>query len=127
MAEEKDEEDVDSEDDGSEDEQPLIDSGDDDDNDDDDDEDKEEGGNDKHDDAVAARKDEEYKDFMRDGISSAEIAGVSSQLEDGEEAAGGALGMDAEDEASVCGALFKGLVFFLAREVPREPLLLVIR
>ena len=47
--------------------------------------------------------------------------------EAGEQAAGGALGVDVDDEASVCGALFKGLVFFLAREVPREPLLLVIR
>ncbi len=46
---------------------------------------------------------------------------------DGEAAAGGALGVDADDEASVCGALFSGLVFFLAREVPREPLLFVVR
>lgn len=45
----------------------------------------------------------------------------------GEEAAGGAVGMDANDEASVCGALFRGMVFFLSREVPREPLLLVLR
>ncbi|KAG1679475.1 hypothetical protein FOA52_011074 [Chlamydomonas sp. UWO 241] len=46
---------------------------------------------------------------------------------DGVSVAGGALGVDADDEASVCGSLFKGLTFFLAREVPREPLLLVIR
>ena len=35
--------------------------------------------------------------------------------------------MCADDEASLCGALFRGLVFFLGREVPREALLLVIR
>jgi len=42
-------------------------------------------------------------------------------------AAGGAAAVDADDEASLCGALFRGLVFFLGREVPREALLLVIR
>lgn len=42
-------------------------------------------------------------------------------------AAGGAAAVDADDEASLCGALFKGLVLFLGREVPREALLLVIR
>ena len=34
---------------------------------------------------------------------------------------------DADDEGAVCGALFRGLVFFLGREVPREALLLVLR
>jgi len=31
------------------------------------------------------------------------------------------------DDAGVCAVLFKGLTFFLAREVPREPLLFMIR
>ena len=35
--------------------------------------------------------------------------------------------MDMTDESAVCGTLFKGATFFLAREVPQEPLLLVIR
>ena len=42
-------------------------------------------------------------------------------------AAGGAAAAGADDEASLCGALFRGRVFFLGREVPREALLLVIR
>ncbi len=46
---------------------------------------------------------------------------------DGARAAGGSLGVDASDGSAVCGSLLKGLVFFLAREVPREPLLFVIR
>ena len=60
-------------------------------------------------------------------------AGVTSRDVDGEEpdqavsAAGGALAVDAGDDAAVCGALFRGLVFYLGREVPREPLLLVLR
>ncbi|KAK9822243.1 hypothetical protein WJX81_005392 [Elliptochloris bilobata] len=41
--------------------------------------------------------------------------------------AGGAAAADPDDEAAVCGALFRGLVFFLGREVPRETLLLAIR
>ncbi|KAL4432847.1 hypothetical protein ABPG77_008173 [Micractinium sp. CCAP 211/92] len=47
--------------------------------------------------------------------------------EDGERLAGGAADVDADDDAAVCAALFKGLVFFLGREVPREQLLLVVR
>ncbi len=31
--------------------------------------------------------------------------------------AGGAAGVDPSDEAAVCGTLFRGLVFFLGREV----------
>jgi pescadillo protein len=48
---------------------------------------------------------------------------------DGVQAAGGALGggVQADDEAALCGSLFKGLVFFLSREVPREQLAFVIR
>ncbi|KAK9916335.1 hypothetical protein WJX75_001357 [Coccomyxa subellipsoidea] len=46
---------------------------------------------------------------------------------EGAAAAGGAADVDADDDAGVCAALFRGLVFFLGREVPREALLLVIR
>lgn len=42
-------------------------------------------------------------------------------------AAGGAAEVYADDQSALCGALFRGLVFFLGREVPREALLLVIR
>jgi pescadillo protein len=35
--------------------------------------------------------------------------------------------VDPSDEAAVCGSLFRGRIFFLGREVPREPLMLVIR
>lgn len=47
----------------------------------------------------------------------------------GRQAAGGALGaaIDPNDEASICGSLFRGCVFFLSREVPREPLMFVVR
>ena len=41
--------------------------------------------------------------------------------------AGGALRAQDGDEAAICERLFKGLVFFLGREVPREQLLFVIR
>ena len=41
--------------------------------------------------------------------------------------AGGALGVDSDDDARLCECLFRGLVFFLGREVPQEPLLFVIR
>ncbi len=54
--------------------------------------------------------------------AAAENGGVSTPA-----AAGGAAAVGADDEASLCGALFRGLVFFLGREVPREALLLVIR
>ena len=59
--------------------------------------------------------------------------GAEREGDDGEEpdqavsVAGGALVVDADDDAAVCGALFRGLVFYLGREVPREPLLLVLR
>ncbi len=42
-------------------------------------------------------------------------------------AAGGAVDLDANDDAGLCAHLFRGLVFYLGREVPREALLLVIR
>ena len=35
--------------------------------------------------------------------------------------------MDSDDDALLCECLFRGLVFFLGREVPQEPLLFVIR
>lgn len=40
---------------------------------------------------------------------------------------GGALRVQDGDDAAICERLFKGLVFFLGREVPREQLLFVIR
>ncbi len=45
----------------------------------------------------------------------------------GRAAAGGAADVDDADDAAVCGALFRGLAFFLGRETPREQLLLVAR
>ena len=41
--------------------------------------------------------------------------------------AGGALRVQDNDDAAICERLFKGLVFFLGREVPREQLLFVVR
>ncbi|KAL3140127.1 hypothetical protein ABBQ38_004404 [Trebouxia sp. C0009 RCD-2024] len=41
--------------------------------------------------------------------------------------AGGALRVQDDNDAGICERLFKGLVFFLGREVPREQLLFVIR
>ena len=41
--------------------------------------------------------------------------------------AGGALGVSPDDDAAICAALLRGCVVFLAREVPREPLLFIIR
>ncbi|KAL3153967.1 hypothetical protein ABBQ32_013523 [Trebouxia sp. C0010 RCD-2024] len=41
--------------------------------------------------------------------------------------AGGALRVQDDDDAGICERLFKGLVFFLGREVPREQLLFVVR
>ena len=37
------------------------------------------------------------------------------------------MGVEPDDEAAICERLFRGLVFFLGREVPREQLLFVIR
>jgi hypothetical protein len=56
-------------------------------------------------------------------------AEAGADMDAGTRAAGGALGLDVDptDEAAVCRTLFRGLVFFLGREVPREPLMLVIR
>jgi hypothetical protein len=43
-------------------------------------------------------------------------------------AAGGGLGeVDADDDGGLCSVLLEGRVIFLAREVPREPLLFMIR
>ena len=57
------------------------------------------------------------------GLPAAEGVAEASQAA----AAGGAAAADEDDEASLCSALFRGFVFFLGREVPREALLLVIR
>eukprot|EP00879_Flechtneria_rotunda_P025008 GHRR01026537.1.p1 GENE.GHRR01026537.1~~GHRR01026537.1.p1 ORF type:complete len:683 (+),score=323.94 GHRR01026537.1:88-2136(+) len=43
-------------------------------------------------------------------------------------AAGGGLGeVDPDDDAGVCSVLLKGCTLYLAREVPREPLLFIVR
>lgn len=117
-----------------------IDSGGDDDDDEDDEEDDKDddaGGDDKdaEEDVLAMIRDRrrhESSTLKASTSTAATAAGDATDEddndgEDGERAAGGALGVDAEDEASVCGSLFKGLVFYLAREVPREPLLFAIR
>jgi pescadillo protein len=52
---------------------------------------------------------------------------VTGALPDASLIVGGATDIDSEDSAAVCAALFRGMVFFLGREVPREQLLLVIR
>lgn len=87
-------------------------------------------------------EEEEEEEAAADGApadpTDAELAGAGAgaassddeemqQEEDGERLAGGAADVDADDDAAVCAALFKGLVFFLGREVPREHLLLVVR
>ncbi|GMH37426.1 hypothetical protein BSKO_05299 [Bryopsis sp. KO-2023] len=46
---------------------------------------------------------------------------------EGERAAGATANVAADDEAALCANLFRGLVFFLGRECPMEPLLFVIR
>ena len=35
--------------------------------------------------------------------------------------------MDDTDESAVCAGVFRGLVFFVAREAPREAMLLIVR
>ena len=52
-------------------------------------------------------------------------AGASQAVVD--RVAGGALRVQDNDDAAICERLFRGLVFFLGREVPREQLLFVIR
>jgi hypothetical protein len=55
--------------------------------------------------------------------AAAAAAGVS-----GAAVAGGGLGsVDPDDDAGLCSVLLQGCCFFLAREVPREPLLFMIR
>lgn len=76
---------------------------------------------------VGGDSDEDEDDLPIGRVAAA--AGQGSDADAGTRAAGGALGpgIDPSDEAAVCGSLFKGLVFFLGREVPREPLMLVVR
>ncbi|KAG2488833.1 hypothetical protein HYH03_012632 [Edaphochlamys debaryana] len=56
-------------------------------------------------------------------------AGSAADQDAGTRAAGGALGagIDPADDDALCANLFRGRVFFLGREVPREPLMLVVR
>jgi pescadillo protein len=139
-SDEEDEEEVDSEA-GSEDEgsEVLIDSG----SDDDDEEEKEDdddddaaagadGSDDEMDPVMVAARKASSQGTSTSAPSAADGAlagGILDAGVDGVQAAGGALGggVQADDEAALCGSLFKGLVFFLSREVPREQLAFVIR
>ncbi|KAG2433092.1 hypothetical protein HYH02_012795 [Chlamydomonas schloesseri] len=122
---------------------PVLDSGgeDDDNEEEDDDEDDEEA------EAAATRNTAAARSGGRASTSAAALLGDDDDDEDddmplaraapdadgdadaGTRAAGGACGpgVDPSDEAAVCGSLFRGRIFFLGREVPREPLMLVIR
>ncbi|KXZ46900.1 hypothetical protein GPECTOR_39g394 [Gonium pectorale] len=131
------EDEPDSEADGEEDDEPpVLDSGGEDD-DEDDEEEEEEGG---------AKLDAAARSGGKASTSTAALLGDDDDDEDdddmpadrradaadvdaGTRAAGGALGPDVDpsDEAALCRHLFRGLVFFLGREVPREPLMLVVR
>ncbi|CAD7697662.1 unnamed protein product [Ostreobium quekettii] len=70
----------------------------------------------------------EVADACEQGASdSGDDVGPSAQEVEGEKAAGATVGVDSQDEATLCERLFNGLVFFLGREVPMETLLFVIR
>ncbi|PRW18309.1 pescadillo-family BRCT domain-containing [Chlorella sorokiniana] len=80
----------------------------------------------------AAADDPEDADLAAAGAAAGEASDdegeqAEEEEEDGQQLAGGAADVDADDDAGVCASLFKGLVFFLGREVPREQLLLIIR
>lgn len=79
----------------------------------------------------AVADDPEDADLAAAGAAAAEASDDEGEQEeeeeDGQQLAGGAADIDADDDAGVCANLFKGLVFFLGREVPREQLLLIIR
>lgn len=121
------------EEDADEDEEELrIDSGDEeesgDDTEGDDEEEEEEEGEDSDQDG------EEQDDKEEDPAvsASARSLGVPSTsqpegLTPGAEVAGGALNVDVNDEGDICRHLFNKVVVFIAREVPREPLMFVIR
>ncbi|GFR53151.1 hypothetical protein Agub_g15871, partial [Astrephomene gubernaculifera] len=128
---------------------PILDSGDDDeDEDDDDDEDEEEGlpqqqrptpaaldaaarsGGRTSTSAAALLGDDDDEDHDDDDVDQAgRVVAAGADQDAGSRAAGGALGpgIDPSDESCVCRHLFRGMVFFLGREVPREPLMLVVR
>lgn len=108
---------VDEEESADEDDELEIDSG---------DEDEEESENeDAGDDDDQAASDPEDEDIpLSDG---AKEAAASDALPPDPTLLGGAVNVDVEDDAAVCSTLFRGLTFFLSREVPREQLLLVIK
>ncbi|GLC41828.1 hypothetical protein PLESTM_001249900 [Pleodorina starrii] len=134
------EEEEDSEAGDDDDDEPLLDSGGEDSDDDEEDEEEEEAGPGKSGkldaaarsggrastSAVALLGDDDDDDDDDDQTAG---AGRANDQDAGTRAAGGALGPDVDpsDEEAVCRNLFRGLVFFLGREVPREPLMLVIR
>ncbi|CAI6011913.1 unnamed protein product [Closterium sp. NIES-65] len=70
--------------------------------------------------AAEANPDEEEK---AEGGAGRKGAGRAEAEEEEEEEEGD----EDDEETRACGRLFRGLVFFLGREVPREPLLFVIR
>ncbi len=86
------------------------------------DDDEEEGGSDGEE-ADDGSEDEDAQD-PEDGDIPTSLAAA---LPDASAIVGGAADIDSEDSAAICAALFRGMVFFLGREVPREQLLLVIR
>ena len=72
-------------------------------------------------------EEEEHDDPEDSDIPATTTTNTTLVVPDASELVGGAADVDSEDSAAVCAALFRGLVFFLGREVPREQLLLVVR
>eukprot|EP00877_Chromochloris_zofingiensis_P002990 jgi/Chrzof1/12692/Cz07g04070.t1 len=124
-----DDEDEDDEDQNLQGEEDLADEDEDDDMADDEDEDVDDAGSDEVeegdvDDAPSADNSLELSASERTG---GELSTSHAGDLEGTAVVGGALAVAPDDDASVCGSLFKGCVMFLAREVPREPLLFIIR
>ncbi|KAG7670176.1 hypothetical protein Ndes2526A_g06507 [Nannochloris sp. 'desiccata'] len=79
-------------------------------------------------DAEEAEDDDEDEEEDAEDPEDGDIpTSVAAALPDASLIVGGATDIDSEDSAAVCAALFRGMVFFLGREVPREQLLLVVR
>ena len=61
-------------------------------------------------------------------VTATNVEGIARDVDaDAVRAAGGALGAAADSDAAVCGSLFRGMVVWLSREVPREVLMLLVR
>lgn len=115
---------IDSGDEGEEEEDQEDD--DEDDNDDGSDSGKEEEGSDAEE-ADGAEDDITEEEDAKDPDDVDIPTSITAALPDASLIVGGATDIDSEDSAAVCAALFRGMVFFLGREIPREQLLLVIR